>query len=451
MLKDYNQSLAEFNPVPADGADKERYVKELGEIIISYANEAVKDLMNRKSYHPRISGSIAAGHILSIFGNHPQAMQFFDCALKIQELNYLHYYRSRLREVVEIMDNSNFPGKLSVQYKRRLKDLKRKKQSNKRLREKIIDIEADMECDAGDLDQILSRGKTERAKAYQKLGELEKAITLFEESMKNARDWRFENSVPNSLSIIDCYLGLNDFDKARQTFFDLIKKIAPETPKPGDALPEYILDNFDKLLPYIKKLGLEDSLDDLASFAKERLRVFHEQRKLENSRELRGTIELLVSYHVDRGEFKTASDLMDEARILANKEKYPSRFCLREQAEYLIRAGERERAEKLIEEDHAKIDSMGIDRDERIFELAALYLQLQKPDKALEMLQDHIEDYKRHGTQSLSETLETRREQIKILAKLIGKDYLERINQYMNMSEIKEDVFLLPEVIKEKR
>ncbi|MDP3027792.1 MAG: hypothetical protein Q8N63_08875 [Nanoarchaeota archaeon] len=448
MLKGYNQSLDEFNPGPAEGVAKAEYVKRLGEIMGSYTHEAIEDLKNKKSYFPRISGGVAAGHILSMFGNYPLAMQFFNRALAIQKLNYPPYYQSQLTEVVEIMDNSNVPEIFSRVYKRRLKDLERKKQSKKKLREFITNTESDMECASGDLDEIYPRGKTDQALAYQKLGELEKAISLFEESTSIARDWRFRNSVQNSLSIIDCYLDLNNIDKARETFFNLTKKIASETPKPGEVIPEYISENFGKFLPYIKRLGLEESLDNLAGLAKERLKIFHKKRKLENNFDFRRTIELLVDYYADKNEFKQASDLIDEARTLANKEKYPSGFSLREQAEYLIRAGETERAERLIEEDHNS-NKHSSPFDKKSFEFAALYLQLQKPDKALEMLGEHVEDYKRCESSSLSEILETRREQIKILAKLIGPDYLELIAQHMGKA--KEDSFLLPEVVKQRK
>lgn len=431
MIQDFDQTVAklvEGNGIPAG----DTFVPRLCDTLFTFAKETLRDL-HLPEWRNQFHGGLNAGYILGLLGLSSEAVKFLDKGIRIRQANRDQYSESEssvLEFVVTALEEFGVDQQIVDKYRLELKLAQEKEiEKPEDLRRQIIHIEADLECATGDLDQTNSQGRRQQGLLYHRLGDHERAIASFNRSMEeDKRDWRKETSIKNLLSIVDSHLAMGNREAAVDIFMGLVRALGPTEIEMGSQLPELFTDNFTTFHPYFEKLGLEDSITSVAQYAAARLKTIKPKEHRDRS-EICKLTEILTVYYVGKGEYQRASDIFDAGR---EHLEYKHHLSRRKQAEFALRAGDTEKAKQLIAQDDAEKDSMASDRDEKIFELANLYLQLGNITYALDRLDGYCQRYKQCLVSgSYGSVFDTRRSQIEIMKGAIGKDYLQKVRDHM--------------------
>ena len=406
------------------------FIPRVYDTVVKYASEVARDL-KQTEWRSQFQGGLHAGYVLCLMGETEKGVEFLDKSLQIHQTNMGQYDESRsslLQFVVDTMEEFGIDQSIVSQYRTMLTEAQDKETDKPEdLRRKIVHIEADMECAVGDLDASYSHGRREQGLLYQKLGEHESAIEHFERSMQeDRRDWRSETSIKNKLSIVDSYLAMEDHASAVESFMGLMKQLVPNELKPGDEIPDLFTGNFSQFYPYFERLGIIDSMESIAGYAKARLEQI-EPKEHRDRREICKLSEILALYHTGRGEYQEASDIFDAGR---EQLEYKHHLSRRDQAEFALRAGNPDKARQLVVEDEAEKDNFGMD-DGKTVELVNLYIQLGDVGTALDRLDVSCEHHKACLVSgSYGGIFDTRQTQIQILKAVIGDDYVQRTREY---------------------
>ncbi|GAF76501.1 unnamed protein product, partial [marine sediment metagenome] len=297
----------------------------------------------------------------------------------------------------------------------------------------------DLECETGDLDEIFTHKRTQQAGLFARLGEFETAIKYYEESNRNdVRKFRYEDYIKNMLGIVDSYLGLGERKKAQEEFMNLLNALMPDELELGNALPSIFTQNFEKLRPYFGKVGFCENLEKVIRYAEARFENLKQNPEAaEDSFETRGLARLLITYYVSSKRYNEASDIIETARKIDEHAPFNYEFSRVKQAEYMVKAGNNEKAEEFLREAESDMrDAHGLEAFNRQFDIAALYLQLGKVDKTLEQINEYCDEHK--GSLvigSYSKIHEARRLQIQIMKAVIGNDYAQKIREYSKTKE----------------
>jgi tetratricopeptide (TPR) repeat protein len=431
MIQDFNTSvkkLVDGNGVPAG----DTFVPRLCETLFSFAMETVRDL-RLPEWRSQFHGGLNAGYILGLLGESTKCVEFLDKSLRIHQENRGEYCESEatvLKFIVTSLQDFGIEQPIVDQYKRELEVAREKeKEKPQDLARRIAHIEADLECAEGDLDQAYSHGRREQGLLYQRLGDHEKALEKFRHSIAEDRqDRRSETTIKNSLAIVDSYLAMDNREEALKVFAELMRTLGPLDLKLGSQLPELFTSHFSVLHPYFEKLGIEESMVTVAQYAAARLKTIVPKKHRDRS-EICELSKILAVYYVSRGDYQKASDIFDAGR---EQLEYKHHLSRSEQAEFALRAGNPDKARELITQDDAEKDSMGMDRDEKVLELASLELQMGNISGALYRLDGYCDRHKRClGSGSYSTVFEARRAQVDIMKGAIGKDYVQKVRDHL--------------------
>lgn len=399
------------------------YSERLQDTIKAYASEIDRDL-HRDDWKSHVEGSLSAGFLSCLLGDKENGLNFFERSVLVHAENMNEYSRPISTILQYIVDSlkelEHTVSNRYAHYEERLSHAKESEEvSKENLRLKIVHIEADMECRTDDLDEAYASGKRQQAELYLQLGEFEKAIDHYNESISHWEGFRLDNFINNSLSIADTYLKLEDLDNSRETFLKLLEKLAPDQLELGDKLPEFLTDNIAKLSPLFYRVELEESLSQIAEYAEARLEVLSEMDLQKNKycQELKSLMHVLVTYNVAEQRYQEVSGKIDQIVELGKHFDYPPQFSRIKQAEFLLRAGDFQRARELM--DGVKIDGKPFEGDS--YHIANVYLQLGDVKEALDTIDDHCTSCRKyqgpHGS-----VFYARRMQLKILRKVMGGD-----------------------------
>lgn len=406
--------------------DREILFSKLHDILRSYGEEISRDF-REKSPSGVANAGLEAGYVLCLLGDVERATAMFDKSLGLYAKNldgYCGDMQKKLKFVIEALTEFELD---SASYQKRLTELQNKKKEDEvDLRTQIIHIEADMECNVGDLDDIYANGRRRQAELFEKLGERELAIKYFAIANTFEKGNRKEDYIQNQLSIVDCYLDMDQIETARSTFMSLVNSLVPEI-KPGEELPDEFTDNFDKIHPFFEKLGLLDHLDKAAEYAYARLEEIDPKKK--SSRELRSIRKLTILYHEGREEYEKIIDIIARTDELGKDIEYFGTVGKRKQAQYHIKLDQFAEAERLIEEDQKKEPTFR--SGDEPYDWANLYLQMGMVDKAIDIIGNDSEHHKRCLVSgSYSHVFEGRRAQIEIIRAVLGKGYYHGFRNY---------------------
>lgn len=438
MLQDLDTTIKKLGEISMDRSIEADVIK-LHDIIIKYSSEVARDLKDAE-WRSQFEGGLNVGYILCLIGETEKGVDFLEKCLQVYQANMGEYDEpssSILQFIVETIEEFEVDSEIVKRYQQKLRQAQDSEaEKPEDIRRKIVHIEADLECAIGDIDQAYSQGRREQGLLYNKLEEYDKATEHFRMAIaEDRRDWRNETTIKNKLAIVDSYFALGDTASAIEEFIGLMKILVPDEIEVGEKMPELFTENLDKFFPYFEKLRLNDQLEKIITYARARLDKVQLSGDKRAWVEIPDLTEIMTSYHVGREEYQEASDIMDKGR---EKIEYKHHISWREQAEYAIRAENREKALELIKADEAYKDSSRFN-DNKEFELVNLYLQLGEVESALAILDGYCEQYKASLLSgSYGNVFETRRTQIAILKAVIGKDYFHRIRKY---AHTKSDIF----------
>jgi tetratricopeptide (TPR) repeat protein len=431
VSQEFNKTVVEL--ASGDGiAGGETFVPRLSETLRTFAGETL-DALQVPKWRCQFHGRLNAGYILAILGHSAKAVEVLDQSIQIHHDNREKYDAEEstiLQFVVTVLSEVGAAPQIVDPYRHELTAaLQKEAQSPEDIQRAIAHIEADLECATGSLDEIYPALRRNQGLLYQRLGNHEKAIELFQKALQDfPRDFLMETTVKNSLSIVDSHLEIGAKELAKDIFIGLVKRLGLENIQLGSKLPESFTDWFTVLHPYFAKLDLTDSLQLVAECAAARLPHLA-TKKDRYERELRTLTEILALYFVDQGEYQKASDIVDAARAQL---EYGHNLSRRKQAKMALYAGNLEKVRTLIADDDKDRDEIGFSGEVKTFELANLELLLGDLARALDRLDNYCAHQKRQSYPNNCDSIfEARRSQIDIMKGAIGKAYLQKVRDHV--------------------
>jgi len=434
MTKTLDEQIKEITP---DFERREHYLARLNQTLRLYGEEIAHDIRDSQWQSVYRSG-LHAGYLHCLLGNTEQGLEMLQKSFALHDsradYNRDNFLAESLVFILETMDKFGLVKDRPV-YQERLDSIKRrekKSQSETTLRRKIVHLEADLECETGDLDAAYANGRRKQGLLHQKLGEYDKAIEYFQRAIQeDRRDWRYETSIKNRLLIVDSYLALGQRDNAVKEFIGLMNNLVPNEIKEGEEIPDSFTENFSQLKSYFERLGIEDKSN---IYARARLdKIKPDLKSIKSaSGEARQLSEILLHHYKANEQWDKAIELIDEVEDVTKVLQYPISFSTYRKSQYHINAGRIDEARRLLDgQSRTELFSFGRD-GYGVMEMTSQYFQIGEADKALDLLDEYCKNDRKSSL--WGDAIETRVMQIDILGKLIGPDYIQRLREHVKGS-----------------